>query len=485
MAEFLGEVYADADERLDESVKLKKRAVELIGAILDGNSTLVPEEYASNMAGELRAFMDQNGIEFTDTLARQDYIDNLKRCLAFLRDVAEGLQRSDEGPLNLLIDTILRYLRVDREVFDYEESFLNVYHQWDEGNQELYRLWQRTRQVSLDDFHRIYGELGCPFDVEFFESEVEDEGKEMVADLLDRELAYISQGATVMDLDKLTGVKEGTYRVLLLLRSDGSSLYSTKEIALAKRKFDEFEIDKSLYVVADHQTFYFKQLFKALELMGFDKASRCIHVPFGLVTLPEGKMASRKGNVIPYDDIAERLKKEAAKVIEEKRPDLSSEERERIIQAVAYGALKYDMLMVENLKPIVFDWDRALDFDGRAAPYLQYAHARTCRILEEGGIPETVDVSAETPLTQEEVELLKKIEELPMVVERCAEEYQVHYLANYAFELCQVYSNFYSNCPVLKSEEPLRTFRLAICAAFKSTLATTLEIMGIEAPERM
>jgi len=147
--------------------------------------------------------------------------------------------------------------------------------------------------------------------------------------------------------------------------------------------------------------------------------------------------------------------------------------------------LKYDMLMVENLKPIVFDWDRALDFDGRAAPYLQYAHARTCRILEDGGTPWEVTIPAEMPLSQEEVELLKKIEELPSVVERCAEEYQAHYLVNYAFELCQVFSNFYSCCPVLKSEQPLRAFRLGLCAAFKSTLATALKIMGLEPLERM
>ncbi len=486
MANFLGEVYSDADEKLSESEKLKTEAMELIRAVLQKNSPLVPEPFAENLAIEVRGYLDHYDIEFLDTLGRQQYIDNIRRTLAVMRDAAEGLHRSgDDGPLTPFIKAIQKYLRFEREVFDYEESYLNVAHLWEESNQELHRLWRRTRQVSLDDFHRIYEELDCPFDVEFYESEVENEGKEMVAELLERGIAYISQGAAVMDLDALSGSKEGTYRILLLLRSDGSSLYSTKEIALARRKFQEFELDKSIYIVGVDQSFYFKQLFKALELIGFEKASRCTHIPYGMVSLPEGKMASRKGNVIPYDDLIARLKEEAGKVLIEKRPDLPDDERNEIARMVAYGALKYSMLMVENVKPIVFDWDRALDFDGRAAPYLQYAHARTCRILEEGGVPETIDIPPTLELTEHEVELLKKIEELPLVVERCADECQAHYLANYSFELCQVFSDFYTNCPVLKSDEPLRTIRLALCAAFKSTLASALEILGIESPDRM
>jgi arginyl-tRNA synthetase len=143
------------------------------------------------------------------------------------------------------------------------------------------------------------------------------------------------------------------------------------------------------------------------------------------------------------------------------------------------------MISVENLKPLVFDWEHALDFDGRAAPYLQYAHARACRILEEGAAPEEVAIAGDMPLAEEEVELLKKIEEFPWVVQRCADECQAHHLANHGFEMCRAYSDFYANCPVLKSDEPLRSYRLAIVAAFRATLATALGIMGIEAPERM
>jgi arginyl-tRNA synthetase len=485
MAQFLGEVYVDAEERLNESIKLKEQAVELIRSIIGKACPLVPQARAAALAGELNVFLDQNLITFADNMARQDYIDNIKRSLAFLRDSAEGMQRADSGPLTPLIRRILRYLRVEREVFDYEESCLLVYQRWDKHDSELMQLWELTSQASLQDFHRIYKDLNCPFDIEFFESEVEAEGKKMVVELVEKGLAEISQGATVMDLDRLTGSKEGTYRVLLLLRSDGSSLYSTKEIALAKRKFDNFELDRSVYVVADHQNFYFKQLFKALELMGYDWANKCIHLSFGMVTLPEGKMASRKGNIVLYDDLVQRMIDEASKVLAEKRPDLPADEKEKIIRAVAYGGLKFDMVAVENQKSIVFDWERALEFDGRAAPYLQYAHARACRILEGAEIPTQVKVPDDLSLTDQEVELLKKIEEFPAVIERCADEYTAHHLANHAFELCQAYSDFYTNCPVLKSDEPLRSFRLGVVAAFRATLATALGIMGIEAPEKM
>ncbi len=485
MAQFLGEVYVDAEERLGESIKLKEQAVEMIRSVVEMRCKVVPAAKAAALAGELRVFLDQNDIEFTENMARQDYIDNVKRSLAFLRDAAEGIQRADKGPLTSLIKLILRFLRIEREVFDYEESCLLVHQRWEKSDSELMALWESTREASLQDFHRIYDDLGCPFDIEFFESEVEREGKKMVAALIERGIAEISQGAAVMDLDKLTGSKEGTYRVMLLLRSDGTSLYSTKEIALAKRKFDNFELDRSIYLVAEHQSFYFKQLFKALELMGYEWAKRCIHVSFGMVTLPEGKMASRKGNVVLYDDLVKRILDEAAKILSSKRPDLPAAEKDKIIRAVAYGGLKFDMVSVENQKSIVFDWDRALDFDGRAAPYLQYAHARACRILEEADVPKRVDIPNDMQLTQQEVELLKKIEEFPSVVERCAAEYTAHHLSNHAFELCQAYSDFYTNCPVLKSDEPVRNIRLGIVAAFRATLAASLGIMGIDAPEKM
>src|SRR5215212_9808744 len=256
---------------------------------------------------------------------------------------------------------------------------------WEAQEPEFITLWKTTRDWSMADFRRIFAELSATFDVWFFESEVEDEGKRMVEDLLERGIAEISEGLPVVKIDEKLGLTEPTYRTMPVLRSDGSSLYSTKDLALTRRKFEEYGVDRAIWVVDTRQSLYFQQIFKILELWGFEQARQAFHLGYEMVILPEGVISSRKGNVPVYDDVRDAVLARARETIEEKNPDLSPERKDQVAWEVALGSLKYAMLARDNSKVVLFDLEEALSFDGHSAPYIQYAHARACRILEHAG----------------------------------------------------------------------------------------------------
>ncbi|MFT4039883.1 MAG: arginine--tRNA ligase [Thermomicrobiales bacterium] len=361
---------------------------------------------------------------------------------------------------------------------------------WEAQEPEFVQLWTETREWSMDSFRRIFGELGATFDVWFYESEVEEAGKVIVRELLDLGLAEISEGLPVVKIDEKLGLTEPTYRTMPILRSDGSSLYSTKDLALTKRKFEEFGVDRALWVVDVRQALYFQQIFKILELWGFEQARQAHHLDYEMVRLPEGVISSRKGNAPLYSDVRDAVLSRAQEIIAEKNPEMPAERREQVAWDVALGSLKYAMLNRDTNKMVVFDLEEALSFDGHAAPYIQYAHARASRILEHAGeTDETLQTRLEGldfgALQAEELSLLQTIAALPEEIQRAAEEYRPLLIASYAYELAKRFNDFYHACPVLVSPEPTRTARLALTAATRRTLANALALLGIAAPEQM
>jgi len=378
------------------------------------------------------------------------------------------------------LDAIRRHLRIEEEI---REIFLR----WERRDPEIVSLWEKTREWSLADFSRIYDQLGIQFDLSFYESEMEEPGKAIVRELLDRGIARESDGAIVVPLDDLLGNQSGL-GTLLILRSDGTPVYATKDLALAKIKFEKFQIDRSIYVVSSQQSHYFKQIFATLKLWGFPQSEKCFHLAYEIVTLPEGMMSSRKGNVVLYDDLAELLFEKALATVSEKAPHLSPEEREEIARRVADGAMKFTMIYRENSRVLVFDPDESLNFEGRSAPYLQYGYARATRILEKASF----SVSADDPevflfpdLTLNEIRLLKSLQEFPAVVRRAASEFAPHHLAQYLFALTQTFNDFYHTCPVIQAEPSLRKPRLALVEAYRLVAAAGLSLLGIRLLERM
>jgi arginyl-tRNA synthetase len=369
---------------------------------------------------------------------------------------------------------------------DVRETFAR----WEAQEPEFVALWQTTRDWSMADFRRIFAELGATFDFWFFESEVEEEGKRMVEDLLERGIAEISEGLPVVKIDERLGLTEPTYRTMPVLRSDGSSLYSTKDLALTRRKFEEYGVDRAIWVVDSRQSLYFQQIFKILELWGFEQARQAFHLGYEMVVLPEGVISSRKGNVPVYDDVRDAVLARARETIEEKNWELSPERKEQVAWEVALGSLKYAMLARDNTKVVLFDLEEALSFDGHSAPYIQYAHARACRILEHAGeTEETLLARLEGldfgVLQPEELGLLQGIASLPEEIQRAAAEYRPLLIASYVYDLAKRFNDFYHACPVLTSPEPTRTARLALTAATRRTLANGLALLGIAAPDEM
>ena len=363
-----------------------------------------------------------------------------------------------------------------------------LYARWDKRDPEIVKLWEETRQWSLDGFDQMYDLLDIHFDTYYFNSMVEHPGKEVVNELIEKKIAIDERpdGPVYVKLDDLLGLDQEKYRVLVVLRSDGTALYATEDLALAKRKFGDYPgLKRSYYVVDVRQSLHFQQIFKTLELAGYEWATRCQHIPYELVNLPGNVvMASREGTVVLLEDLIREATTRALEVVEIKNPELSAEKKRAIAQAVGVGAIKYPMLSRESTKVVTFDWQSALDFNGQAAPYIQYAYVRGGSILRKVNreIPES-DFTAE--LTPVEIQLIDLITRLPSEVQKAATDFRPLNIASQAYELARTFNDFYNQCPVLQSEEPVRSQRLLLVAAARQAIGNCLALLGIQAPEVM
>ena len=370
-----------------------------------------------------------------------------------------------------------------RERYDAERR--EMFRRWDSGDPEVRELWLRTREWSLDELYDVLSMLGAEIDVYFFESEMDEPAKEIVEELVSLGIAEDERpdGPVFVKIDEKLGLDQEKYRTSVLLRSDGTTLYSAKDLALAKRKFETYDIDRSVYVVDVRQSLHFDQVFKILELWGFEQAKKSHHLSYGFVTLPGGMMSSRLGNVVLFMDVAEEAQRRVLKIIAEKNPSLSEDERAVIARQIGLGALNYALISVDNAKEIVFDWDQALSFEGRSAPYIQNAHVRANSILRKSeGVPEAASFDYE--LLEMESELIERISQFPEMVQKAATEYRPLHMSKYAYELAKTFHAFYHSVPVLRSEEE-REARIRLTAAAKQTLASSLQLLDVEAPDRM
>lgn len=370
----------------------------------------------------------------------------------------------------------------------YEQEVRALFARWDARDPEIISLWEQTRRWSLEGFDQIYHSLGVHFDRVYFESEVEDEGKALVGELVARGIAVDERpaGPVIVRLDDLLGLEKEQYRVLVVLRSDGTSLYATKDLALAIKKFEEYDLDRSINVIDVRQTLYLQQIFKTLEIMGFPWAGRLYHLPYELVNLPGNvTMSSREGTVVLLEDLMREATRRALEIVEEKNPELSPEAQEKVARAVAMGAIKYPLLARDNTKIATFDWESALDFNGHAAPYIQYAHVRANSILRRLDEPLPPSILPQYPLHKAEIELIDLISRLPTEIGRAAAEFKPLHLTNLAYELARAFNDFYNHCPVLKSGPAERPVRLRLVAAARQAIANTLRLIGISAPHVM
>lgn len=370
---------------------------------------------------------------------------------------------------------------------EFEAAVRDYFGRWDAGEQHLKDLWKQTRDWSMEGFEQVYALLGEHFDRIYFESEVEEPGKALVDQLIQSGLAEDGrpENPVIIDLDKKLGTKE-EYRVVVILRSDGTSLYATKEIPLAIMKFTEYDLDQSIYVIDVRQSLHMKQIIKVMELMGYPWADRMRHLAYEIVNLPGNvTMSSRDGTVVLLDDLIREATQRALEVVREKNPTLDAETMQDVAEKVALGAIKYPMISRENTKVVTFDWDTALDFNGQSAPYIQYAVVRANSILRRLNVPAPSKATFSHELTPAEVNLIEKISQLPEVVQKAAVEFKPSLVATYAFELAQAFNDFYTQCPVLSAEGSTRLSRLVLVQAAKIALENGLSLLGIQSPQVM
>ena len=378
--------------------------------------------------------------------------------------------------------------RLDKDP-ELETEVRAMYARWDQRDPEVVALWEETRQWSIDHFEKLYDILDIHFDRWYSNSEMEQPGKKVVEQLIEEGIAEderSTDGPVIVRIDEKLGLKKEKYRVLVVLRSDGTALYSTEDLALAIKKFSEYDLVTSIYVVDVRQSLHFEQVFKTLEIAGYPWATRSQHLPYEVVNLPGNVvMASRDGTIVLLEGLIDESQARAREIVEEKNPTLSDEQKRDVAKAVGLGALKYPMLARDNAKIVTFDWEIALDFNGQAAPYIQYAHVRANSILRrlEEPLPDSAPILHE--LDPAEIELIDAIARFPNEVQRAAAEYKTLHITNLAFDLARTFNDFYKQCPVLKAEPGTRANRLRLVAAARQTIANALALLSIQAPEVM
>jgi len=378
-----------------------------------------------------------------------------------------------------------------REAYDSERR--EMLRKWEADDPHVHELWRVTRDWSLEEFRDILSMLDIKMDVWFYESEANKLGKEIVDELIAKGIAEDERaqgGPVIVKIDEKLGLTKEKYRTMVILRSDGTTLYSTKDLALAKQKFEQYHVDRSIYVVDFRQNLHFQQIFKILELWGFPQASKCYHLSYGYVTLPEGAMSARRGRVALFKEVYNEAIKRVLAVESERSGNVPEIERVKIAEQIGLGALVYSMLSVDNNKDIVFDINEALSFDGRTGPYIQNAHVRANSILKkskvEGQMSNVQSAIFDYELTKHEIELIEQISRFPDAVQQAANEYRPLVMAAYAYELANAFHSFYHAVPVLQSEdEGVKNSRLRLVAAAKQTIANALRLLDIQAPEVM
>ncbi|MBK8780260.1 MAG: arginine--tRNA ligase [Anaerolineales bacterium] len=377
-----------------------------------------------------------------------------------------------------------------REAYDAERR--EMYRKWDAGDEYVRKLWHETREWSLEELREVLKMLDVKMDVWFYESDVDEPSKVIVDELIAKDIATDERpngGAVIVKIDEKLGLTKEKYRTNVILRRDGTTLYLTKDLALAKVKFEQYHVDRSIYVVDVRQSMHLQQAFAILKLWGFPQAEKCYHLGYGFVSLPEGAMSARRGRVVLFKDVADEAVKRVLLVETEKSADIPPDERGKIAYQIGMGALVYSMLSVDNNKDIVFDINEALSFDGRTGPYIQNAYVRANSILKKANAQmfKSVDVQMFSyELTKHEIELIEQISRFPQAVEQAANEYRPLVMAAYAYDLANTFHSFYHAVNVMQTEdENIKNSRLSLVSAAKQTIENALRLLDIQSPDVM
>lgn len=397
-------------------------------------------------------------------------------------------EKIKKDPIKEMLELYVRFHKESEKNPQLNEEGRRWFKKLENGDKESVKIWKWFKDLSIKEFNKIYKRLNIKFDYMFGESFYNSMLQEIVKEALDKGIAIwgkTEEGKKetiveeeIKEKEKVILVpleKYGIDTPLLIQKSDGTSLYATRDLATAKYRIKKWNPEQIIYVVGSEQQLYFRQWFKVLELLGYK--TKCVHVWFGLVRLPEGRLSTRIGRVIFLEDVINKTVELAKKTIEEKNPKLKN--KKKVAEMVGIGAIKYNDLSRDRIRDIVFDWNQMLNFEGDTGPYLQYTHARACSILRKSKKKPKTDKLTE----KKEFEIIKKMSQFSDVIKKSAEDYKPHYLANYLFDLATMFNEYYHTTRIIDSDN--EEARLALVKAITIVLKNGLNLLGIEAPEEM
>ncbi|NLW42538.1 MAG: arginine--tRNA ligase [Tissierellia bacterium] len=379
---------------------------------------------------------------------------------------------------NPIPELLKLYVRINQEA-ENDESLNEESREWfkklENQDPEAVELWTFFREVSLVEFDRVYKMLGIEFDSFTGEAFYSDKMDTIIDEIEDKNLMVESKNAQIVDLE------EYNMPPMLVRKSDGSTLYATRDLAAAQYRWNTYNFYKNIYVVGSQQNLHFKQLFKVLELMGKDWAKDCVHIPFGMVSLPEGTMSTRRGNVIYLEDVLLTAIEKTKEIIK----DRDIEDKENLAADIGIGAVVFQELFNDRNKDYVFDWDKLLSFEGETGPYVQYTHARINSLLSKGEFDKGKAIDEKLLTSDEEFEILKAIYNFEDVIKDAGEKFQPFFITRHIVNLAQMFNKYYASTPILVDDEDLKQARLMLCYATKTVIKNGLGILGIKAPEKM
>ena len=383
----------------------------------------------------------------------------------------------ESNPIPELLKLYVRFHDEAEQKPEMEDEARAWFTKLENGDPEAKELWQWFRDESLKEFSRVYDLLDIEFDSYNGESFYSDKMDDVIKAIRDKGLLKESKGTNIVDLE------EYNMPPALITKNDGSTLYMTRDLAAAVYRKNTYDFDKCIYVVGSQQALHFQQLFKVLELMGFDWAKDLIHVQFGMVALEEGTMSTRKGRVVFLEDVLKQAIEKTKETILAKNPEAKNVDT--IAKEVGVGAVVFQELSNSRIKDYTFSWERTLIFEGETGPYVQYTHARCCAVLRKANEKVTSDINYELLTNDDSVEVLKIIASFNKSIVSALNKNEPHIVTRFVLDLAQAFNKFYHDNPILVDDLELRKARLALVDATRQTLENGLKLLGMHAPERM
>lgn len=392
-----------------------------------------------------------------------------------------NLKEIENNPIPELLKL---YVKINEEIENDEklhrecrDAFVDL----ENKDPEAVKMWEWIRNISLEEFKRVYRMLDIDFDSYKGEHFYSDKMAEQVERMEKQGILVDSEGAKIVDLEKYN------LPPALIIKSDGSTIYITRDVAAAKYRHDNYKPYKNIYVVASQQNLHFQQLKYVLKEMGYDWYDEVTHVPFGMVSLEEGTLSTRKGRVVYLEDVLNRAIDKVDDILTEREEEkgIKIEDKEELAREIGIGAVKFQELFNQRIKDYVFSWDKTLSFEGETGPYVQYVHARICSLLKKGDFSLDMEFDPSLLKTEEEINVLRVLYNFTDTVIDAHEKMEPFFITRYVVELAKEFNKFYNRVPILDEDEKLKNTRLLLCFTVKNVIKKGLYLLGIKAPEKM